>query len=63
MEAPCIIDDGASCGTVARLVTTLIVGVAAFIATAVGASSVVQYTKLSLLRNSDVPGCYGSANA
>ena len=65
MEAPCIIDDGASCPTVAGPVTTPVVGVAAFIAT-VGASSVVQYgcsiyTALSPAY-SDVPGCYGSAN-
>ena len=49
MEAPCIIDDGAFCRTVARPVTTLVVGFPAFMATAVGASWTGQYAQFLFL--------------
>ena len=48
MAAPCIIDDGASCATLARPVATPIVGFPVFMAT-VGSSSVVAYAQLAFL--------------
>ena len=48
MAAQCIIDDGASCATLARPVATPIVGFPVFMAT-VGSSSVVAYAQLAFL--------------
>ena len=45
MAAPCIVDDGTSCATLARPVATPIVGFPVFMATA--GSSVVAYAQLS----------------
>ena len=49
MEAPCIIDDGAFRRTVARPITTPVVGFPAFMATAVGASWTGQYAQFLFL--------------
>ena len=61
MAAPCIIDDGASFGTLARLVTTPMIRFAAFMDTVGVCFGRSLYLDL-FPACSNVPDCSGSAN-